>query len=339
MAYQQSYTSPYERLVYGDDPMVQNALNAYANYQGSSLPSAYVSAPNLPGSIAGPNIASGNLSMNTKSAYVDPESAKFKVDQSALKSAAGKVTDFEIDPNDSVYAWKQQQARKNALKSLAGMGLSGSKYGINTMSDAFMKVMADESEAQYNRALSGFGVEKDMYGVGYQEKADLYNRLAEQKAAQYQRDYSLKSDNWTRSYQKAMGDYQGRADNWNRQYQGAMAKYQVASDNYNRAFQNASYLDNRNMNQILNTYNMANQIDNQRYGRMLDAVQIGAGAASSAGQNAMNSGSAIGGYQQQLGTNIGDNILAAGNAQSQYWSGLGAAANNALGMYYYGYGR
>lgn len=351
--------SPYERAVYGTNPLVTSALSNYANYTGSALPSSKIS---MSSNIAAPNIP-GSISMNTKSAYVDPnaynkintqkyyvdpEQAKFKTDQTAMREAAHKVTDFEIDTDDNVYKWKQEQARKNALTNLSGMGLSGSKYGLNTMADAYMRVMADEAESQYNRAVTGYGVEQDLYGADYQTKSDLYSRLAEQqnmqyqrdytkendlynrlaaqKAAQYDRDYQLKSDNWNRSYQGAMAKYQAASDNWSRQYQ-------VASDNYNRAFQNAQYTDNLRMNQYLNTYNMANQQDNQRYGRILDSIQIGAGAAASAGAASTSAGNAIGGYYSSLGQQQSDAYYASGNASANMWSGIGSAAGSAYGAY------
>jgi hypothetical protein len=113
-----------------------------------------------------------------------------------------------------------------------------------------------------------------------------------------------------------------------------MTGYNVASDNYNRAFQNASYTDNLKMNQLSNTFNMSNALANQDYSRMLDAVKIGSGAASSAGAAAsayggnaasiyQNTGSALAGLQMQQGSNM-----------AGFYSGLGALPGNALSMYY-----
>jgi hypothetical protein len=349
--------SPYERLVYQDDPATTNALNAYSSYRGSSLPSASVAAPKIP----------GNISINTRAAYVDPnkynkidpnkyyvdpEAQKYQADQSGVyksqeevEAASKGITNFKMSPTDSIYKWKQDQAQKNALQGLAARGLSGSKYGMSTLGQAQMQVAADEAEKQYGRAMDKFGVSKDLYGISrdvygmdYQQKSDLYGRTAEQQNALYGREYTKESDMYNRMADQQARQYERdyglKSDNWNRSYQGAMAKYQAASDNYNRAFQNASYSDNLRMQQLANTYNMSSQMDNTRYGRMLDAMQIGAGAAGSAGGYAMQGGGNIAQMQQQLGAGIGANQLAAGNAQANFYAGLGSLPANAMSTYY-----
>jgi hypothetical protein len=333
--YQQTEMSPYERMIYQDDPMVMSALGNYANYRGASLPSAKIAMPNLPsGNISLGALPSAKSNINTKAYYVDPNSSAYTMSTEKLRNEANKVQNFQIDPNDPVYRWKQEEAKKAALSALAAKGLSGSKYGMSTLGNAYMNVMSDESEQQFNRRLAGFQTEQGVYGAEYQNKADLYGRTAEQQNLQYQRDYAKESDTYSRGFQNTMAKYQAASDNYNRSFQGAMAKYQVASDNYNRAFQNASYTDNMNMQQLASTYNMATQVSNTRYGRMLDAIQIGAGAASAAGSNAMTSGAAIGNAYGNQGNAMAQGYYAAGNAQAQWYNAMGNAPANALSIYY-----
>jgi hypothetical protein len=341
--YQQTEMSPYERMIYQDDPMVMSALGNYANYRGSALPSSNIAMPNLPsGNISLGALPSANISLGklpSAQSNINPD--EYKVDTTQLKDAASKVTDFEINTTDPVYAWKQEQAKKSALSALAAHGLSGSKYGMSTLSNAQMNVMSDESEQQFNRRLAGYNTERDVYGVDYQTQSDLYGRRYAKESDEYNRgfqnkmaQYQAKSDNYNRGFQNTMAQYQAKSDNYNRSFQGAMARYQVASDNYNRAFQNASYTDSMNMQQLSNTYNMATQVSNTRYGRMLDAIQIGAGAAASAGNNAMTSGANIGNAYAAQGDARAQGYYGIGNAQAQWSTAVGNTPANALGMYY-----
>lgn len=322
------------------------ALNSYKNYQGQSLPGANLSLSGMPNS---------KISMNQNAYYVPTESAKvdptkyndintkqYYVDPTQHQADASDVLDFKINQNDPVYQWKMGQAKKNALTSLAGAGLSGSKYGMSMQNDAAMGVMSDEADKQYSRAM-------DKYGIKYQQSSDLYNRTADQQNLQYGRDYTKESDLYNRTAEQNAADWQRQftqkdalynrmyteqSDNYNRAYQNEMANYQVQSDNYNRAFQNASYTDNLKMNQALNTFNMGNALDNQQYSKYLDAIKIGAGAAGSSGQWAMNAGQNAGTIYSNMGQSNAAATIAAGNAMGNFYSGLGALPANAMSMYY-----
>jgi hypothetical protein len=341
--YQQNEMSPYERMIYQDDPMVMSALGNYANYRGASLPSSNIAMPKLPsGNISLGALPSANISLGSlPSAQSNINPDEYKVDTKELKNAASDVTNFRIEANDPVYAWKQREAKKAALSALSAKGLSGSKYGMSTLSNAQMNVMSDEAEQQFNRKLAGYSTERDVYGVDYQTQSDLYGRRYAKETDEYNRgfqnkmaQYQVKSDNYSRGYQNTMARYQAASDNYNRSFQGAMAKYQVASDNYNRAFQNASYTDNMNMQQLANTYNMASQVSNTRYGRMLDAIQIGAGAAAAAGNNAMTAGANIGNAYGAQGNAMAQGYYGAGQANAQWANAMGNAPANALKIYY-----
>jgi hypothetical protein len=147
--YQQTEMSPYERMIYQDDPMVMSALGNYANYRGSALPSSKIAMPNLPsGNISLGALPSAKSNINTKAYYVDPNSSAYTMSTEKLRNEANKVQNFQIDPNDPVYRWKQEEAKKAALSALASKGLSGSKYGMSTLGNAYMNVMANESEQQ-----------------------------------------------------------------------------------------------------------------------------------------------------------------------------------------------
>lgn len=339
--------SPFERLAYQRDQGTTNALSAYQQYRGQNLPGANLSI-NLPGS---------NISMDqdrylvdTNQAKVDPQkysninTSKYYVDPNRYKADASDVLDFHMSETDPVYRWKMERAKKNALSNLSAAGLTGSKYGMSAMQEAAMGVMSDEVDKQYGRAL-------DRYGINYQTSSDLYNRTADQQNLQYGRDYTKETDlynrtaeqravDWNRQFSQnsALYDrvYGLKSDNFNRGYQNAMAKYQVSSDNYNRAFQNASYTDNLRMNQMLNSYNMNNSLAQQDYAHALDAVQIGAGAAGSAGNWGMSAGGNAAQLYQNIGAANANAATAQGNAMANFYSGLGAAPMNAMAMYYAG---
>lgn len=339
----ESAISNYQNQVNSGNPIATNALNDYWGYQSSTLPSANVSV-SLPGSSVSMN--QGKYLVGTNQAKVDPRkynninTGKYYVDPKKYQVDASAVTDFKMSQDDPTFQWKLDLARKNALQSLAGAGLSGSKYGMSVQNDALMGVMADEYENQYNRALNAYGIE-------YGQQADLYSRTADQQNLLYQRDYTKESDLYNRTAEQAAADWQRKftqnsalydreyalkSDNYSRAYQNAMANYSVASDNYNRAFQNASYTDNLEMNRLANVFNMGNALSDQKYQRALDAVKIGAGAASTAGNWAMNTGSNAAQLYQNSGQAAANAYTASGNAMANYYSGLGALPMNALAV-------
>jgi hypothetical protein len=325
----------YNNLVNSADLKSNNALTAYKNYNSQALPSANIAAPNLPGANLSINMPDSKINMRPGDYAVDTNQAR--VDPTQYQADASRVLDFKMNPEDAVYKWKMDQARKSALGSLAASGMSGSKYGMSMQQDAAMGVAANEADSQFNRELQ-------KYGIDYQGKSDLYGRTAEQAAndwgRQYQqssdlynRQYQLDSGNYDRAAQNALTGYQVQADNYNRGYQNEMAQYGVKADNYTRGFQNASYTDNLKQNNLLNQFNMTNALSNQDYSRQLDAIKIGAGAAGQTGQWANAAGANAAQLTSQTGQARANSALQQGQANADLYSGLASLPFNALSLY------
>lgn len=304
-------TGLYKGLSTGEDINTRNALSNYASYRGSTLPSANIAGPRMPG--ANISMDQSKYMVDPSSAYVDPTHYGGEEELNALKS-------FKMSADDPVYRWKMEQAKKMSLAGLSAGGLTGSKYGIGVMQDAGMKVAADEYDSQYGRAMN-------LYNAGYQQKSDNYSRMTDQKSNDWQRRFTQNDSLYNR-------EYGVKSDNYTRGAQNALTAYNAASDNYNRSFQNAQYTDNREMGRLSSIYNMSSDIYNNRYNRALDAVKIGAGAAGTSGGWAMQNG----GNAAQMYANQGAANAAAateiGNANAQMWAGIGNAPANALSMYY-----
>lgn len=318
----------YNQLTRERDQGTQNALQDYQNYQGQRLPGS-----NLSVNLANPN----QYTVDTNIAKVDPNNynaintKSYALDPSQYQADSSNVINFQMDPTDSVYKWKQDQAQKNVAQNMAAAGLSGSKYGMSLSQDANMRVAADEANSQFNR-------EMQKYGVLNQQQSDLYGRTADQNNLQYARDYTKESDLYNRtSEQNAMDwqrQYQQQSDLFNRTNQNALTGYQVQADNYNRAYQNATYADQLRMNQLANAFNMNKTIADTDYSKALDALKIGAGAAGTSGQWAMGTGQTGAQMLSGMGVNNANAINAAGNATAGMYGGIANTGMNALAMYY-----
>jgi len=317
----------YNELTRERDKGTQNALTDYQNYQGQNLPGS-----NLSVNLANPN----QYTVDTNIAKVNPNSfnaintKSYALDPSQYQADSSNVINFQMDPTDAVYKWKQDQAQKGVAQNMAAAGLSGSKYGMSLSQDANMRVAADEADSQFNR-------EMQKYGVLNQQQSDLYGRTADQNNLQYARDYTKESDLYNRtSEQNAMDwqrQYQQQSDLFNRTNQNALTGYQVQADNYNRAYQNATYTDQLKLNQLANAFNMNNTMANQDYSKALDAVKIGAGAAGTTGGWAMGVGQNGAQMMQNQGAANANAITAQGNAAAGMYGGMYNTGLNALAMY------
>jgi hypothetical protein len=90
---------------------------------------------------------------------------------STLKNTNLELPDefsFNLDPNDKIYKWKQDQAAESVNRAMAARGLWDSRAAVNTLADTSMAITADEADAQRNRALQE-------YGLDYSRATDLYN--------------------------------------------------------------------------------------------------------------------------------------------------------------------
>jgi len=72
------------------------------------------------------------------------------------------------------------------------------------------------------------------------------------------------------------------------------------------------------LSQLTDTYKAKLSDNSTRYGRLLDAVKIGQGAAASTGQ-----------AEQNMGNQVGQATMAAGNAKAAYYAGIPNAVSNA----------
>lgn len=76
--------------------------------------------------------------------------------------------DFEFDPNDKMYKIKQQEGEEAVNRALAARGMTNSRPGINALTDFNTKLIAEETDKQYGRAV-------DKYGRDYTSAMDKFN--------------------------------------------------------------------------------------------------------------------------------------------------------------------
>ena len=156
---------------------------------------------------------------------------------------------FEFDPNDQMYKIQQEEGEESINRALAARGMYNSRPGINALSDFNRKLIAQETQNQYGRAV-------DQYG---------------------------------------------------REYSSAIDKF-----------------------------NIENTLAQQNYGKYQDIVKLGAGAASSMGQNALSTGQGVASQYGQIGNAQAQGAIGAGQAQAGLAQDIGALPTNTLASYYYG---
>ena len=155
---------------------------------------------------------------------------------------------FEFDPNDQMYKIQQEEGEESINRALAARGMYNSRPGINALSDFNRKLIAQETQNQYGRAV-------DQYG---------------------------------------------------REYSSAIDKF-----------------------------NIENTLAQQNYGKYQDIVKLGAGAASSMGQNALSTGGGVANTATQGGNTQANLAVQQGQAQAGMWQDIGSMPTNTLANYYY----
>lgn len=76
--------------------------------------------------------------------------------------------DFDFNPEDKMYKIRQEEGERAINRSLAARGMYDSRPGINALSDFNRKLIAEETQNQYNRAV-------DEYNRKYQTASDIFN--------------------------------------------------------------------------------------------------------------------------------------------------------------------
>ncbi len=306
---------------YGDAS--QNALEAYQNIDTGGLPSADINTPASDQGFVDPN----SVKIDPKMGYTDPNS--IYGDPNSLVGDPNLPSNLNLDlQSDPVFQWKQEQMEKSVNKNLAARGLHNSSAGMNALSDANMKLISQEGDKQYGRAVDeynrNYGREMDMYGVGMDKsnttwgrQGDIYGATAGQRNALADRTYGMNSDTYNRQMDQGQTQY-GR-------------EYGTAMDQFNRELGLNDTQYNRDQSKGVNEYNMINALDNQDYGRDLDLAKIGTGAASAAGSMGVATGQGVANSY----ANMGNANIAQGNANAQMWAGLGAMPMNYLAANYY----
>ena len=74
------------------------------------------------------------------------------------------------------------------------------------------------------------------------------------------------------------------------------------------------------------------------YSRLLDALNIGRGAATAGSSGAMQAGGNIGSTYMSLGNALAAGRVGQGDANASFWSGLGGMPMNLASLYYMGGG-
>ncbi|MBW2003100.1 MAG: hypothetical protein JRI72_00585 [Deltaproteobacteria bacterium] len=118
----------------------------------------------------------------------------------------------------------------------------------------------------------------------------------------------------------ALADFNRKliAEETNRQYGRSLEKY------------------GREYTSAIDKFNMENKAALQNYGKYLDLVKLGAGAAQSMGQSAVQTGQGVASQYAQMGRGQANALMAKGQAQAGMWQDMGTMPVNALASYYYG---
>ena len=102
-------------------------------------------------------------------------------------------------------------------------------------------------------------------------------------------------------------------------------QYGRAVDKYGRDYTTA-----------IDEFNIENKLVGQEYGKYLDLTKLGAGAAQSMGQSAIQTGQGVATQYGQIGNALAQGQLGEGQAQAGMWQDIGGLPVNALASYYYG---
>jgi hypothetical protein len=238
-----------------------------------------------------------------------------------------------LDESDPTYQWKLKQAQDAIDKFTASRGGYASRAAGDMLSEAQMGISADEASRQFGRAKDIYGLDygrtvnqyglesqraKDLYGMGTQRATDLYGMGTQRGKDIYGAGYGKAKDLYGMGTQRATTQYG--------------ADYGRGMDLYGLGTQRAKDIYGADYGKLMDLSNLSTRLGGLQYGKALDMAKLGAGAASTAGQQATATGqglsSVYGGLSNQL-TNLG---LYGGESQADYLSGLGAVPQNLMLM-------
>lgn len=211
--------------------------------------------------------------------------------------------DYQFNTNDPVYQQKLAEKNKAIDAFLAKQGLQGSTAGETYRQNELNKLLAEEDQRQYSRAVSDADFRRtgqlSQYDVGANRSNVLYGRQLGENELGYgrgltERNYLTQTD---------VDRYKLLNDRGNTLY-GRLTGQQDAL--YNRVAGSSANINAQNQNLLAGRYGMGSDIYNMLYGRFSDAAKFGAGAAGATGNQAISTGQSI-----------GRNMLYAGDAAAQ----------------------
>jgi len=83
---------------------------------------------------------------------------------------------FELDPDDPIYKWRQEEGEKAINQALAARGLHDSSYAVNRIGEFNKSLQAEEVNRQYQQNyLREYGKLTDLYNMTYGKYMDLIN--------------------------------------------------------------------------------------------------------------------------------------------------------------------
>jgi hypothetical protein len=123
------------------------------------------------------------------------------------------------------------------------------------------------------------------------------------------------------------------ADESEKQFGRALDTYntniQTALSNYGADYQKSTDQYNTGYGKLTDLYNISSNIGSTDYNKIIDAIKIGQGSASSAGQGALATGQGLANTYGQLGNNIANSAIASGQATSDLWGSVANTNTNA----------
>jgi hypothetical protein len=203
---------------------------------------------------------------------------------------------FNLNPEDEIYKWREEQTRKTIDQAAAARGMYNSRPTINAQSDANMALQGQEVDRQFNQN----------YLAQQNQLQNLYNMALGIGGTQYGKSV----DDYTRKYGQA-------ADQFGMATQLGGIKYGQAADTYNRGY-----------GQNMDAYNMSSQIGQTQYNKLLDAIKAGQGAAGAMGSIGANTAGGLASTYSNLGSNLGNIAMQQGQNNQSFWGGMGAMPMN-----------
>jgi len=192
----------------------------------------------------------------------------------------------------------QQLGQMNSSAGMPRMPSLRSNVNIDMENDPIFQAQREEMLKQLNRRYASTG----QYASSDADNAVVRNMLPFMQDA-----------------------YSRNIDTLNRENQNALTSYGLG-------YQRQGDIYGRDTSRLMDLYNLQSNMGDRQYGRVLDMAKIGAGAAQTAGQNAMATGQGIASTYQNQGNTLANIASVNGQNQANMWGGLGAAgmgmANN-----------